>query len=1141
MISFTKILRGSGRHGEFAVSFIVLLSLIINFGVSDASAAGRSNERSLTRAQRAANVQRELLEHQRRVPSGARDIKSRSVSAIPSGVSVKFDRRIATASTTFFYDDMENGTNGWTEIAPTDSAAWHLTTRESNSPTHSWWPGVESSGNYVTGARVYEQLISPAINLAGATGNVTLLFTENYFTERGWDYCMVDVSTDSGTTWTHLRGGYGSSISGDSYGWKVSTLDLTSYANETINLRFAFDTGDSLFNAFPGWFVDNVAVFDQSETVKGIVYYDQNQNGVHDTGEPGLAQWLVNITGPLTITMQTRDDGRFDLPLPLGSYQFSEVTQIPWIETSRPETLNVDVSTPGATVSNVNFGNYRQGCVMNGLVFEDLNKDSLYDQGDSVFTVPDIELSDSSGNWVNDTHADTTGAFSLIAFGSGRYQLTEYLPPHWVSTIPASRHPGYTVNVPLRDTVLNGYLFGSYFDSIPATSAIQGEVFDDLNRNGILDNREPPLEGWTVSLSGTGGFSSSGLTDSLGRFSFDNLVPGTYQVSLNGLCGWQQSTPSGNFTIDLDSGQVIDTLLFGTYALQPDTISGTVFNDLDSTGVREPADPPLSGFQIFLSGDGCPKRTGAPNVEMSAVSDSNGHFLFGGLWYGTYHVRIVSSTHWRQTYPASLQEHTVVLGNEQNDTAANFGMVYDSSFNVAFRSFLPESIAYVTDNTGKGGVPGKAEALKAIGSQTVFSLVTPISGLNGLHVEFNEAVIESDLTVSYFPAGTPDSKLEKWEFKLAGSGTLEGGDTVMISAMSNSAKVLYIGKYWWEKGSSSSPAPGTTRSGKTFGTSKLLLPMPNVMNVLQDMFTQGFPTKYGLTVGLVPGPHSAYAPSAAGVWQSLYQKGHVNLGPPRCLGIFATTLKPIKKSVNTLTPTQANNILFAEALTLKANIVASDYGITPYGFGNLIFQSDSANRFNGQSVRQIAALIDTAMSAFSSDACVNTSGYFDTAYSVIRMIDSAFSGPIDTVSFGTGLILTPVNFLSNVPFLTLDSNASILAPTTARRVGNIASKPWSYKLEQNYPNPFNPTTTLSFTLGHSSLVTLEIYNVLGQVVATPLNKIQMGAGTQEVVFNATNLASGVYFYRIRAEGNSDPANHIAGLTYVSVKKMVLMK
>jgi hypothetical protein len=88
--------------------------------------------------------------------------------------------------------------------------------------------------------------------------------------------------------------------------------------------------------------------------------------------------------------------------------------------------------------------------------------------------------------------------------------------------------------------------------------------------------------------------------------------------------------------------------------------------------------------------------------------------------------------------------------------------------------------------------------------------------------------------------------------------------------------------------------------------------------------------------------------------------------------------------------------------------------------------------------------------------------------------------------------------------------------------------PAFYTLSQNYPNPFNPTTTIHFVLPHKSHVTLTVYNTLGQRVAVLVNN-ETAAGSHEVLFDAANLASGMYFYRLHAGG------------FVSVKKLVICK
>ncbi|MDP4197675.1 MAG: T9SS type A sorting domain-containing protein, partial [Bacteroidota bacterium] len=107
-----------------------------------------------------------------------------------------------------------------------------------------------------------------------------------------------------------------------------------------------------------------------------------------------------------------------------------------------------------------------------------------------------------------------------------------------------------------------------------------------------------------------------------------------------------------------------------------------------------------------------------------------------------------------------------------------------------------------------------------------------------------------------------------------------------------------------------------------------------------------------------------------------------------------------------------------------------------------------------------------------------------------------------------------------------------LGPTSA--VGDneeSLAQPKEYSLKQNYPNPFNPSTVIEFTTTSETKdvnTTLKVYDLLGREVATLLNQ-RISAGVHKVVFNAENLTSGVYFYRLQS-GN-----------YVETKKMMLVR
>lgn len=88
--------------------------------------------------------------------------------------------------------------------------------------------------------------------------------------------------------------------------------------------------------------------------------------------------------------------------------------------------------------------------------------------------------------------------------------------------------------------------------------------------------------------------------------------------------------------------------------------------------------------------------------------------------------------------------------------------------------------------------------------------------------------------------------------------------------------------------------------------------------------------------------------------------------------------------------------------------------------------------------------------------------------------------------------------------------------------------PQMFRLNQNYPNPFNPVTTISFELPTQVSVTLSVYNLLGRKVATLVDK-ELGAGRYTVAFEASGLASGVYFYRLEAG------------QFVNARKLTLLK
>ena len=114
----------------------------------------------------------------------------------------------------------------------------------------------------------------------------------------------------------------------------------------------------------------------------------------------------------------------------------------------------------------------------------------------------------------------------------------------------------------------------------------------------------------------------------------------------------------------------------------------------------------------------------------------------------------------------------------------------------------------------------------------------------------------------------------------------------------------------------------------------------------------------------------------------------------------------------------------------------------------------------------------------------------------------------------------------SVQFILVDKGERIITSVKDNTTTQTADQ---FLLHQNYPNPFNPQTMISYSLPRASTITLKVFDVLGREIATLVNNERNAAGDHEVSFDAMNLPSGVYFYRLEGE------------KYVAAKEMVLIK
>ncbi|HKJ34490.1 MAG TPA: T9SS type A sorting domain-containing protein [Balneolales bacterium] len=234
-----------------------------------------------------------------------------------------------------------------------------------------------------------------------------------------------------------------------------------------------------------------------------------------------------------------------------------------------------------------------------------------------------------------------------------------------------------------------------------------------------------------------------------------------------------------------------------------------------------------------------------------------------------------------------------------------------------------------------------------------------------------------------------------------------------------------------------------------------------------------------------------------------------------------------------LNPTDANKIMVVFSnYNIPSIYYSSDGGQT---YTNVEGNLSGGNTGTGPSVRSATILptkndiyyiVGTSTGVYMTDSLNGTNTQWmkqansQVGDAVVDQIRSRTSdGRVAAGTHGRGVFIGKLN------------NSGSALPTK-----NPVPLPKNFKLAQNYPNPFNPSTSISYSLPVTSKITLSIYNIMGQKVEQLISGATKNSGVHIVTFNASDLASGTYFYRITAvpqTGNSG--------TFTETKKMVLMK
>jgi len=552
---------------------------------------------------------------------------------------------------------------------------------------------------------------------------------------------------------------------------KIGSIALTS-GQSGINYLF----GDVKPVALSGLVYQDTngnGVLDSGEP--GIANVTLTLGGTNNLGHSISATATTAANGTYSFT--TDSNGNALAP---GTYQITETAPSGYVQVAaNVGTVNGSVDgNPTSAVKitaivlasnqsgiNYDFGEVK-GVGISGLVYQDSNGNGALDNGEPGIAGVTLTLS-GTNNLGQSISATTTtasdGTYTLAVDSNGKallpgtYQVVETSPSGYllgadaVGTVNGTTDGTLASATQISSIALTSGQSGiNYYFGDVKPVAISGTVYLDSNADGVLDNGEPGIAGVTMTLSGTNGLgqsiSATTTTAANGTYSFtvdsngNALRPGTYQIAETPPGGYLQGvntvgTVSGNGGSDgtlvpvdkigsivLTSGQSGINYNFGW--VQPVTIAGIVYKDLNGNGVLDSGEPGFANVTLTLSGTNILGQS----ISVTAVSAADGTYSFtvdsngNTLWPGTYQITETTPSGYVQvaanvgTVNGSV-DGSAVLGDSITSIVMPSGQ---NGINYDFGLSLPAAVSgYVYVDYNRDGIyePGNPDA--ALAGQTV--------------------------------------------------------------------------------------------------------------------------------------------------------------------------------------------------------------------------------------------------------------------------------------------------------------------------------------------------------------------------------------------------------------------------------------
>ncbi len=444
--------------------------------------------------------------------------------------------------------------------------------------------------------------------------------------------------------------------------------------------------------------------------VTGTTFIDNNANGIKEPGEHGLAGWTMfvdsNADGLLNvgeISTITAVDGSFTLSnVPSGPATVYEIPQGGYGPTTAglfPLDTAVkfhQVIVPSGAPVNSDFANvFVSVGTIQGNVWNDANGDGIHQATEAALAGRPVFV-DLNGNGIQDVGdplrtSDANGAYSFVNIQSGSYSIVEVLPVGFIASIGHPSSTSVFVSSGSTSTI-------DFFNLVPVTGSIRGNVFNDVNSDGVLTAPEPGLAGWKVFVdSNANGVldvtDPQATTDAVGNYGITGVPYGTASIRLVTHAGYTSTSPASISTLLLNGENRVG-VNFGNHEPFDFSLSGIVFNDSNKDGLRDPSEIGVSGVTVFVDANangildtGEPSIVSSVDLFFTPTVNEIGTYAFTHLARGTYNIveivpALLSGT------PAAARTKTVTIG-PNSPADVNFadqyrpneihGVVYDDT------------------------------------------------------------------------------------------------------------------------------------------------------------------------------------------------------------------------------------------------------------------------------------------------------------------------------------------------------------------------------------------------------------------------------------------------------------------------------